>query len=130
MCTAGYYSSFQARADKVKDDFLLFLLEAKQQGKRVAAYGAAAKGSTLINYAGVRRDLIPFVVDRSPMKQGKYMPGSRIPIVCESRIREYRPDYTVILPWNLGMEVMNQLDYVREWGGKFVTVCPSLEVLP
>lgn len=128
--SAAFYASFQAKAVRVKGDFLAFLLEAQQQGKRVAAYGAAAKGNTLMNYAGIRPDLIEFVVDRNPAKQGKYMPGSRIPIVEESRLDESRPDYVVILPWNLKTEVMQQLERIRQWGGRFVTAVPHLEVLP
>jgi hypothetical protein len=126
--SAGYYTGFQAHADKIKDDFLSFLLDAKRDGKTVAAYGAAAKGNTLMNYAGVRPDLIPFVVDRNPAKQGKYMPGSRIPIVSEDRIRREQPDYVVILPWNIKDEIMEQLAYVGDWGGRFVTAVPILEV--
>jgi hypothetical protein len=94
----------------------------------VAAYGAAAKGNTLMNYAGVRPDLLAYVVDRNPAKQGKYMPGSRIPIVDESRIDETRPDYIVILPWNLRAEVMQKLGRIARWGGRFVTAVPALEV--
>ncbi len=129
MLGADYYTGFQAKADQVKNDFLAFLLEAKRQGKTVAAYGAAAKGNTLMNYAGIRPDLIRFVVDRNPAKQGKYMPGSRIPIVDEPRLKQEKPDYVVILPWNLKAEVMLQLDYIRNWGGKYVTAVPHLEVL-
>jgi hypothetical protein len=114
----------------VKNDFLAFLLQAKRDGRRVAAYGAAAKGNTLLNYAGVRPDLIPYVVDRNPVKQGKYLPGSRIPIVGEERLKEARPDCIVILPWNLRKEVMSQLDYARAWGARFVTAVPELEVAP
>ena len=128
MLTAGYYAGFQAKADQVKRDFLAFLLEAKRQGKTVAAYGAAAKGNTLMNYAGVRPDLISFVVDRNPAKQGKYMPGSRIPIVDEPSIQRTKPDYVVILPWNLRAEVMQQLEYAKAWGGRFVTAVPELKV--
>jgi SAM-dependent methyltransferase len=128
MTTAHYYAGFQARTDKIKNDFLTFLLDAKRQGKFVAAYGAAAKGNTLMNYAGIRPDLIPFVVDRNPAKQGKYMPGSRIPIAAEAQLRRSMPDYVVILPWNLKAEVMQQLEYVKAWGGKFVTAVPDLEI--
>ena len=128
MRTAAYYSGFQGKAEKVKDDFVAFLIEAKRQSKSVAAYGAAAKGNTLINFAGIRPDLIRFVVDKNPVKQGKYMPGSRIPIGGEELLRKERPDYVVILPWNLREEIMLQLAYVREWGGKFVTAVPELEV--
>ena len=129
MKTPAYYAGFQEKANKVKNDFKSFLIEAKRAGKSVAAYGAAAKGNTLINYAGIRPDLIPFVVDRNPAKQGKYLPGSRIPIVKESCIKSRKPDYVVILPWNLCNEVMTQLDYIREWGGQFVTAVPSLAIV-
>jgi hypothetical protein len=126
--TAGY-AEFQSRTDRVKNDFVAFLIEAKRAGKTVAAYGAAAKGNTLMNYAGVRPDLLPFVVDRNPAKQHKFMPGSRIPIVDEARLREAKPDYVVLLPWNLKDELIAQLDYVRAWGGRFVTAVPRMEVL-
>jgi SAM-dependent methyltransferase len=129
MTTAGSYTGFQARTDKVKNDFLGFLLDAKRQGKSVAAYGAAAKGNTLMNYAGIRPDLVAFVADRNPSKQGKYMPGSRIPIADELRLRNYKPDYVILLPWNLKMEMIRQLEYIRTWGGRFVTAVPHLEVL-
>lgn len=128
MTTPEFYSGFQIKADQVKNDLLAFLIEAKHAGKKVAAYGAAAKGNTLLNYAGVRPDLLPYVVDRNPAKQGKYLPGSRIPIVAEARIREETPDYVVILPWNLRTEVMEQLSYIREWGSRFVSAVPSLKV--
>ena len=130
MLSADYYTGFQAKTDQLKNDFLTFLLEAKRQGKTVAAYGAAAKGNTLMNYAGIRPDLISFVVDRNPAKQGKTMPGSRIPIVEESRLQQERPDYVVILPWNLKEEVMLQLEYIRDWGGRFVTAVPALRIVP
>jgi len=126
--TSEFYAGFQKKADKVKDDFISFLINAKHSGKRVVAYGAAAKGNTLINYAGIRPDLIPCVVDRNPAKQGKYLPGSRIPVVDESYIHSEKPDYVVILPWNLRNEVMIQLAYISEWGGRFVTAIPKLEV--
>jgi 2-polyprenyl-3-methyl-5-hydroxy-6-metoxy-1,4-benzoquinol methylase len=129
ISSRSYYSGFQGRTDKIKNDFLNFLLEAWREKKSVAAYGAAAKGNTLMNYAGIRHDLLPFVVDRNPAKQGRYMPGSRIPIVEESRLLETRPDYVVILPWNLTGEVMRQLDYIRSWGGKFVTAVPELAIM-
>ena len=129
MTTAVYYAGFQPKADKVKNDLVAFLIDAKREGKKVAAYGAAAKGNTLLNYAGVRSDLLPFVVDRNPAKQGKYLPGSRIPIVAEARICEDQPDYVLILPWNLRDEVMTQLAYIGEWGGRFVTAVPKLELI-
>jgi hypothetical protein len=128
VSTAKYYEGFQRRADKVKDDFLSFLLGAKREGKVVVGYGAAAKGNTLLNYAGVRADLIPFVVDRNPAKQNKFLPGSRIPIVDEARLKQVKPDYVVIFPWNLKSEIMEQLKYIREWGAKFLTAVPQLEV--
>jgi hypothetical protein len=130
MTSAEYYAGFQAKTDKVKNDFLTFLLDAKRQVKTVAAYGAAAKGNTLMNYAGVRTDLISFVVDRNPAKQGKYMPGSRIPIVSEDRLQGVKHDYVVILPWNLKTEVIEQLNYIRSWGGQFVTAVPELRIQP
>jgi SAM-dependent methyltransferase len=128
MLTAAYYASFQAKADRVKNDFLAFLLEAKRQGKTVVGYGAAAKGNTLMNYAGICSSLVSFVVDRNPAKQGKYMPGSRIPILDERYLQEAKPDYVVILPWNLKSEVMSQLEYIRAWGGQFVTAIPELSI--
>ncbi len=125
---ADTYAGFQARADRIKNDFHAFLIDARRQGRRVAAYGAAAKGNTLMNYAGVRGDLIDFVVDRNPAKQSQFMPGSRIPIVGEAALAQARPDHIVILPWNLKTEVMAQLGYAREWGATFVTAVPQLEV--
>jgi SAM-dependent methyltransferase len=123
-----FYRDFQMRADQAKNRFMEFLLTAKFEGKKVAGYGAAAKGNTLLNYAGVRPDLIPFVVDRNPAKQGRFMPGSRIPIVKEDVLATERPDYVVIFPWNLSAEVKEQLRYVRGWGAKFVTAVPNLEI--
>jgi SAM-dependent methyltransferase len=128
MTTASYYAGFQQRADAIKHDLLRFLLQARKDGKRVAAYGAAAKGNTLLNYAGVRPDLLPWVVDRNPAKQGKFLPGSRIPIVTESRLQTEKPDFVLILPWNLTAEVVAQLHYIRAWGGRFVTAVPQLTV--
>ena len=128
MNKADYYEGFQGHADKVKNDFLSFLLEAKSAGKTVVGYGAAAKGNTLLNYAGIRLDLLSYVVDLNPSKQNKFLPGSRIPIVVEAQIKQTKPDYIVILPWNLREEVILQLAYVREWGGQFVTAVPKLKV--
>jgi SAM-dependent methyltransferase len=127
--TAVFYAGFQATADGVKDDFVSFLIEAKHSGKTVAAYGAAAKGNTLLNYAGVRPDLIRFVVDLNPAKQGRFMPGSRIPIVDEAWLKAAQPDYVVVLPWNLKAEITRQLDYVRTWGGHLATAVPCMEVV-
>ncbi len=123
-----FYAGFQAKADKVKNDLLSFLIEAQRAGKTVAGYGAAAKGNTLLNYAGIRPDLLPFVADRNPAKQGKFLPGCRIPIVAEEQLKQRRPDYIVILPWNLRTEVVGQLAYIREWNGRFVTAVPVLEI--
>ena len=128
VSTASFYDGFQNKANKVKNDFLTFLIETKRAGKTTAGYGAAAKGNTLLNYAGVRSDLLSFVADRNPAKQGKFLPGCRIPIVVENYLKQARPDYVVILPWNLRDEVMGQLAYIREWGGKFVIAVPSLSV--
>ena len=123
-----YYMEFQQKADLVKNEFLSFLIDAKRKAKSVAGYGAAAKGNTLVNYAGVRPDLLSFVVDRNPAKQGKTLPGSRIPIVDELRLKQTKPDYVVILPWNISEEVVDQLSYIREWGGQFVTAVPTLKI--
>jgi SAM-dependent methyltransferase len=126
---ADTYTKLQTKTDHVKNDFIAFLLEASRQGKSVAAYGAAAKGNTLMNYAGIRSDLISFVVDRNPAKQGKYMPGSRIPIVDELRLQQEKPDYVLILPWNIKEEVMQQLAYIRDWDGRFVTAIPKIKIV-
>lgn len=128
MKTDAYYADFQQRANRVKHNLIDFLIKAKREGKKVMAYGAAAKGNTLLNYAGIRPDLLLYVVDRNPAKQNKYLPGSRIPIVDESLIPQEKPDYVVILPWNLRQEVTEQLKYINEWGGKFVTAVPTLEI--
>ena len=125
---SDFYAGFQAEAEAVKDELLRFLLEAKAEGKLVVGYGAAAKGNTLLNFAGVRPDLLPMVVDRNPAKQGKWLPGSRIPIVAEEALDRLRPDHVLILPWNLRSEVSEQLAYVRNWGATFVTAVPGLEV--
>ena len=126
--STAFYGDLQARAEQVKDDLLRFLIECKRLGLKVGAYGAAAKGNTLLNFAGVRPDLLPYVVDLNPAKQGKFMPGSRIPIVDEAHLRAHRPDRVLILPWNLRQEVMAQLDYVQAWQGQFVTAIPALSV--
>lgn len=124
-----YYKALQGQADRVAADLLHFLIEARRNGKSIGAYGAAAKGNTLLNFAGVRQNLLPWVVDRNPAKQGKFLPGSRIPIVAEDVIRAEKPDYVLILPWNLSEEVTGQLAYIREWGGQFVCAIPELRVL-
>jgi SAM-dependent methyltransferase len=130
MTTPAFYAGFQREAERIKRELLEFLLQAKREGLRVGAYGAAAKGNTLMNFAGVRPDLLPYVVDLNPAKQGKYMPGSRVPIVDEAHLRRDRPDRVLILPWNLRTEITAQLAYVREWGGRFVTAVPRLTIEP
>jgi SAM-dependent methyltransferase len=128
MMDMDYYHGFQPLADSIKNEFLAFLLECKRAGKRVAGYGAAAKGNTLLNYAGVKPDLFDFVVDASPHKQGLYLPGTHIPVVSEQRLRDSQPEFVVVLPWNLRQEITDQLRYIREWGGSFVTAIPTLVV--
>jgi len=124
-----YYNNFQIKVDKIKMDFLQFLYTAKKENKKVIGYGAAAKGNTLLNYCGIKgTDLIEFVVDASPFKQEVFLPGSKIPIVDESQIFAYKPDFIVILPWNIKEEITKQLSYIREWGGKFVITIPDLLV--
>ena len=123
------YQGFQEKANKVKYDLLAFLLQAKKENKKVVAYGAAAKGNTLLNYAGVKNDLIEFVVDKSPHKQGKYLPASHFPIVNEEKIAMLKPEYILILPWNIKDEVIEQLNYVKEWNCEFVVAVPSLEII-
>lgn len=126
----GVYQQFQRKADKVKNDFVSFLIEQKRAGKSVAAYGAAAKGNTLMNYAGVKCDLIDFVCDAASSKQNKFMPGSHIPILPPFELPRHRPDWVVILPWNIAEEVMQQQQQVLSWGGRFVTAVPELKMLP
>jgi hypothetical protein len=124
------YAAFQARAEKLKDELLVFLIEQKRAGRRVAGYGAAAKGNTFLNFAGVRGDLLPYVCDAAPSKIGKFLPGSHIPIVSPARLREDKPDVVLILPWNLREEVERAHGYVRAWGGRFATAVPALRVSP
>jgi SAM-dependent methyltransferase len=126
MSTPSFYVGFGPRVTTIKHDFLAFLLEAQAARRTVAGYGAAAKGNTLLNYAGVRSDLVAFVADRNPAKQGRFLPGSRIAVVSEDVLREARPDYVVIFPWNLRDEIAGQLAYVTAWGGQFVTAVPGL----
>lgn len=122
------YANFAARVEKVRTDLLTFLAEAKRKGNRVAGYGAAAKGNTLFNYCGITGDSITFVCDRNPAKQGKLLPGSRILVMPPEVIAETKPDYVVIVPWNLRTEIMEQLSFIRSWGGRFVTVIPEISV--
>jgi SAM-dependent methyltransferase len=122
----GTYLAFQERADRVKDEFLSFLIGEKAKGRTVAAYGAAAKGNTLLNYAGVKRDLLAFVADAAASKQGKFLPGSHIPIVAPEAINEHRPDILFILPWNIAPEITAQQAIIREWSGQFAVAVPRL----
>lgn len=128
ILSTSLYANFMHQPARVARELLSFLIEAANSGKTVGAYGAAAKGNTLLNFSGVRPHLLPYVVDLNPAKQNKYMPGSRIPIVPEAYLRAQRPDYVLILPWNLRDEVIDQLSYIREWGGRFVIAIPKLQV--
>jgi hypothetical protein len=129
MTKLAYYDHFQQKALEVKLALTEFLIAQKRAGKKVAAYGAAAKGNTLLNYCGIKNDLIDFVVDANPHKQNKWMPASHIPVVAESYLKAQRPDYVLILPWNLRDEITRQLAYIRDWGGQFVIPIPHLQVL-
>jgi len=125
----GTYQSFSEQVKETKRNILDFLIEAKRQGKTIAGYGAPAKGNTLLNYCGVGKDFIGYTVDRNPYKQGLYLPGTHIPIEQVEKIYETRPDYVIILPWNLKDEIMKQLADIREWGGKFVMFIPKVKVV-
>lgn len=129
LMSLNVYSEFSDKVFKIKDDLLYFLIQQKRLGKRVCAYGAAAKGNTFFNLAGIRPDLVEFVADRNHDKQDKFLPGSRIPILDEQHLREMKPDYVLILPWNLAKEIGPQLSYVRKWGGKLVTAIPNIKFL-
>jgi hypothetical protein len=124
-----YYSSFTDKAEKVKLELLDFLVQQKKNRKKVAAYGAAAKGNTLLNFCGVKNDLIEFVVDANPHKQGKYLPASHIPVMNEEYLRQQKPDYVIILPWNLKDEIVKQLHYIKGWNGQFIVPVPHLQVV-
>jgi len=126
--TAEYYASLAPAAESIKHQLLRFLLQAKAEGKRVVGYGAAAKGNTLLNYAGVKADLLAWVADANPHKQGKFLPGSRIPIVAPERIAQEQPDYILVLPWNLLSEVTQQLSAAKAWGARFVVAVPELSI--
>jgi hypothetical protein len=124
-----YYSGFTQKAFKAKIQLLQFLIEQKKQHKKVVAYGAAAKGNTLLNYCGVKNDLIDFVVDANPHKQNKFLPASHIPVTNESEIKKTKPEFVIILPWNLKSEITKQLNYIKDWDGKFVIPIPELEII-
>ena len=128
MTDMDFYAGFQREAVRIKHELLDFLLQARREGLRVGGYGAAAKGNTLLNFAGVPTDLLPYVVDLNPAKQGRCLPGSRIPVVDEARLRAERPERVLVLPWNLRDEITGQLEYIRGWGGRFVTAVPRLEM--
>jgi SAM-dependent methyltransferase len=125
-----YYAQFAERVRETKRKLLEFLIAVKRAGKAIAGYGAPGKGNTLLNYCGIRTDFLDYTVDRNPYKQGKYLPGTHIPIHPPERLRKTRPDYVLILPWNLKHEIMAQLAYVREWGGQFVIPIPEVQVVP
>jgi hypothetical protein len=129
MDAPAYYDNFQQKALKVKIDLTEFLLQQKKAGKTVAAYGAAAKGNTLMNYCGIKADLVDFVVDANPHKQDKFLPASHIPVMNEQHLENKQPDFVLILPWNLKTEITEQLAYIKEWGGQFVVTIPSLQVI-
>ena len=123
-----YYKGFNENVEKIKLELLTFLIDQKKNGNKVAAYGAAAKGNTLLNYCGIKKDMVSFVVDANPNKQNKFLPGSHIPVVDESMLKREKPDIVIIFPWNLSQEIINQLFYIRSWGGKFLIPIPSLVI--
>ncbi len=125
----NYYLNFQPIIEKIKNDFWEFLIIQKKANKKLAAYGAAAKGNTLINYCGIKKDMIQFVVDANPAKQNRFLPASHIPVVTEEQIKKEKPDFIIILPWNIKDEIVSQLNYIKEWGGRFVIPIPELIVI-
>jgi hypothetical protein len=122
------YASFENKVKESKRQILEFLIGVRREGKQVVGYGAPGKGNTFLNYCGIRRDFLDYTVDRSPHKQNHYTPGTRIPILHPDKIKETRPDYILILPWNLREEIMKQNEYVREWGCKFVVAIPEVKI--
>jgi len=129
MSNISFYKGFQYRIEKVKIEFLAFLIQAKQEGKQIVGYGAAAKGNTMMNFSGIREDIISYIVDKNPAKIGKFMPGSRVPIVDVSNILLTKPDYVIIFPWNLKNEIILQLEFIKEWEGKFIVSIPELKII-
>jgi len=129
LFTVEGYKGFARQVEETKLALVDFLIHAARDGKRVAGYGAPGKSATLLHYCGIGKDLIEYTVDRSPHKQGRYLPGTHIPIYEPSRISETKPDYVVILPWNLQNEITAQLQCIREWGGKFVVPIPKVTIL-
>ncbi len=124
-----YYDNFQQKALKIKLDLIEFLTTQKRAGKQIVGYGAAAKGNTLLNYCGIRNDLISYIVDANPHKKGKWLPASHIPVVDEEKIKDDHPDFVIILPWNLKEEITSQLSYIKDWNGKFVIAIPELHLI-
>lgn len=129
MQALAYYDNFQQKALKVKMDLMDFLVTQKRAGKKVAAYGAAAKGNTLLNYCGIKDDLIDYVVDANPHKQNKFLPASHIPVLAPDHLKNHKPDFVLILPWNIKDEITQQLAFIKEWGGQFVVPIPGLQTL-
>ena len=129
LTTLAAYSTFAEQVRETKRALLDFLITARRRGKQVVGYGAPAKGNTLLNYCGIRQDFLDYTVDRSPHKQGRFLPGTRIPVYAPEKVRETKPDYVLILPWNLKGEITDQMAYIRDWGGKFVIPIPRVEVL-
>ncbi len=125
-----HYLSFSERVKEIKRNILTFLIEVKRKGKSIVGYGAPAKGNTLLNYCGIRPDFVDYTVDRSPYKQSHYLPGTHIPIYSPDKIKETKPDYVLILPWNIKEEIMEQMSYIREWNGQFVVFIPDVKVYP
>ncbi|SRR5579883_127239 len=123
------YQDFSRKIVKLKHELLEFVINAKKQGKKIAGYGAPAKGNTLLNYCGIFTDLLPFTVDLNPFKQNRFLPGTRIPVFHPDKIKEEKPDYLLLLPWNIKDEIMEQMSYIKEWGGKFIVPIPSLEII-
>jgi hypothetical protein len=127
--TRAAYLAFGDRVEATKRDLLAFLIEARRAGQRIVGYGAPGKANTLLNYCGIRTDLVEFLVDRNPYKHGRFTPGTRIPILPPERLTEARPEYVWVMPWNLATEITEQLAAIREWGGRFVVAIPSVRVL-
>lgn len=127
MDNLDFYLGFQEKAFSIKLEFMSFLFSEKKKGAKVAAYGAAAKGNTLLNYCGIKSDLIEFVVDSAPSKQDRYLPGSHIPVVSEEKIKVLKPDYIILLPWNIKEELITQLEYIKKWKGMFITIIPKIK---
>ena len=130
IATLACYDGFEKKVLKIRDDLIAFVNQAHADGKKVAAYGAAAKGNTLLNYCGITSDQIAFVVDANPHKQNTLLPGSHIPVKSPDALQTEKPDYVIILPWNLKDEIMAAVSHVRDWGGQFVVAVPKVQILP